>query len=328
MIIDHIVAMFPPEVRQSDAMKAVIALTQTLFEQLNLTKAQLQSIQQQLQSTQEQLSKAHEKIKTLEDEIAKLRKTPKRPKFSPNKMQPRERSKGSQDSSNTIQPNDGSSFAKKEVSEIKVELEDIPAGSRFKGYQTFDVQEISIIAHAITYKLAVWQTPTGTVLRAKIPRELEGQHFGPTLRAFATSLYAMGMTQPTVHELLNSIGIDMSSGQVNNIFLNEAEGYSNTSEAILATGLKEASYVRTDDTGDKHKHKSGYCTHIGGEYFAYYKTSYSKSRENFLRILLQGKEGYHINDAMIWHLFESGVKDDVLNLFEELKGKNIIQKEG
>ena len=35
----------------------------------------------------------------------------------------------------------------------------------------------------------------------------------------------------------------------------------------------------------------------------------SKSRENFLRILLQGKEGYHINEAMIWHLFQSGVSD-------------------
>ena len=56
-------------------------------------------------------------------------------------------------------------------------------------------------------------------------------------------------------------------------------------------------------------------------YFAYYTTSFSKSRENFLKIILQGKEGYHINDAMIWHLFQSGVKDDVLNLFEELKGK-------
>ena len=137
------------------------------------------------------------------------------------------------------------------------------------------------------------------------------------------------MTQPAIYEFLNGMGIDISTGQVNNILLNEADGYSNTSETILTAGLEEeAPYIRTDDTGEKHQHKSGYCTHIGGQYFAYYTTSFSKSRENFLKIILQGKEGYHINDAMIWHLFQSGVKDDVLNLFEELKGKTYQSKKG
>jgi hypothetical protein len=134
------------------------------------------------------------------------------------------------------------------------------------------------------------------------------------------------MTQPAIHEFLRSLGIDLSSGQVHNILLNEAEAYSSVSEEILTTGLREASHVGADDTGEKHKHKNGYCTHIGGQYFAYYKTSYSKSRENFLSILLQGKEGYYINEAMIWHLFQSGVKDSILNLFEEHKGKSYQSK--
>jgi hypothetical protein len=321
MIIDHIVEMFPPEIRKSDAMRAVIGLTQTLFEQLELTKIQLQS-------TQEQLTKAHEKIKILEDEIAKLRKTPKRPKFHPNKMQPRERSKDSGSPSNPIPPTDGTSLARKVTSEIKITLPNIPPGSRFKGYQTFDVQEISILAQEITYKLEVWQTPTGEVLRAKIPEELQGQHFGPTLRALATNFYAQGMTQPAIYELLKGFGIDLSTGQVNNIFLNEAEGYSLVSEEVLTAGLEEASYIRADDTGEKHQQIASYCTHVGGQYFAYYTTSCSKSRENFLKILLQGKEGYHINEAMIWHLFQSGVKDDILNIFEEYKGKAYPSKKG
>ena len=96
MIIDYIVAMFPQEVRNTDAMRAVIALTQTLFEQLELTKTQLQA-------TQEQLTKANEKIKILEDELAKLRKTPKRPKFHSNKMQPRELSPSQKQSIKNLQ---------------------------------------------------------------------------------------------------------------------------------------------------------------------------------------------------------------------------------
>ena len=96
----------------------------------------------------------------------------------------------------------------------------------------------------------------------------------------------------------------------------------------MTAGIEEAPYIRADDTGAKHQHKNNYCTHIGGKYFAYYKTMASKSRENFLKILLQGKEGYVINEAFIWHLFQSGVEDDMLNLFEEYTGKRYETKKG
>lgn len=321
MIIDHIVAMFPPEVRNTDAMRAVIALTQTLFEQLELTK-------KQLQSTQEQLTKSHEKIKVLEDELAKLRKTPKRPKFRPNGMQPRDRGNNSDGNVDKTPPSDNLSLAKKETSEVVIKPLNIPEGSRFKGYQTFTIQDIILIAKEIIYKLEVWHAPNGDVLRGKLPEELNGQHFGSALRAFTTNLYAQGMTQPAIHEFLRSIGIDLSSGQVNHILLNEVDAYSFVCEKILTAGLQEAPYIGADDTGEKHQHKSSYCTYIGGQYFAYYKTSYSKSRENFLRILLQGKEVYCINEAMIWHLFQSGIQDDILNLFEEYKGKSYQSKKG
>ena len=137
MLIDPILAKFSPDVRNSDAMRVLIALHQTFAEQL--------------QSTQEQLTKALEKIKILEDEIAKLRKTPKRPKFSPNKMQPRQRSKGSPES-NTPPSMACSSLAQKESSEIAVTPENLPAGSKYRGFQQFTVQEISLIAKEITYK--------------------------------------------------------------------------------------------------------------------------------------------------------------------------------
>jgi len=328
MNLDNIISSFPKEVRESTSLKGLVVLIQTLLEQLAKSQEQLQTTQEQLQTTQEQLTKSQKKIQTLEDEIARLRKTPKRPKFLPNNMQPRNRGNKSNHSFDSPPPIDGPSFAKKETSEIIINALEVPIGSRFKGYQSFTIQDISIVAKEITYKLEVWQSPSGEVFRGKLPRELEGQHFGSTLRAFTTNLYAQGLTQPAIHEMLRGFGIDLSSGQVNHILLNEAEDYSVVSEEILAAGIEEAPYIRTDDTGEKHKHKSGYCTHIGGEYFAYYKTSYSKSRENFLRILLQGKEGYHINETMIWHLFQSSVEDDILNLFEEHKGKTYQTKKG
>jgi len=52
--------------------------------------------------------------------------------------------------------------------------------------------------------------------------------------------------------------------------MNESEKYAQESEKILSAGLEEAPYIRTGDTGAKHQHKNGYCTHIGGEKFLYF----------------------------------------------------------
>ena len=159
-------------------------------------------------------------------------------------------------------------------------------------------------------------------------KAVQGSHFGHQLRTLLHNLYALGMTEPGLFELLRGSGIEISEGQIHNILMNESAGYHRASENILTAGIEEAPYIRTDDTGAQHQHKNGYCTHIGGEYFAYYKTTSSKSRANFLKILLQGKEGYAINEAFIWHLFQCGVKDDLLNHFEEHVGKKYKTKKG
>ena len=101
--------------------------------------------------------------------------------------------------------------------------------------QMFSVQDISLVAKEVLYKLAVWQSPNGDILKGKLPNELQGQHFGSTLRAFTTNLYAQGITQPAIHDFFRSIGRDLSSGQVNHILLNEAQAISSPSEEMLAT---------------------------------------------------------------------------------------------
>lgn len=314
MDIDNLLSTLPPDVRDSPVLMGLKVLIQTLLEQLQATR-------EQLQATKEQLAHAEAKIKSLEDELRRLRKMPKRPKFHPNGMEPRNRAGDKKNGSGPTPPSINASFIEKELSEVKICAENVPEGCRFKGYQEFTVQDIGLVVKEITYKLEVWQTPDGQVIRAKLPEELNGQHFGPTLKAFTTAMYAHGITQPAMHEFLVGLGLEISTGKINDILLNEADQYAAVSEEILAAGLQEAPFIRADDTGAKHKQKAGYCTHIGGEFFAYYKTTFSKSRENFLKILLQGKQGYVINEAMIWHLFQCGVKDDILNLFEDHQGK-------
>jgi hypothetical protein len=64
------------------------------------------------------------------------------------------------------------------------------------------------------------------------------------------------MTEPGLFDLLRGSGIEISEGQVHNILMSESEKYQRASEAILTAGIKEAPYIRADDTGAKHQPRS------------------------------------------------------------------------
>ena len=67
-------------------------------------------------------------------------------------------------------------------------------------------------------------------------------------------------------------------------------------------GLRYSGYVQVDDTGARHKGKNGYCTHIGNEQFAYFSSTDSKSRINFLELLRAGHKNYMINDEALAYM--------------------------
>jgi hypothetical protein len=56
-------------------------------------------------------------------------------------------------------------------------------------------------------------------------------------------------------------------------------------------------YIGVDDTGARHEGKNGYCTAIGNELFAYFESTPSKSRLNFLQVLQGNQRDYAINDT-------------------------------
>ena len=285
-----------------------------------LVQEQARVVQQQA----EQIATLKDKVQGLQDEIHRLKNLPKRPKFRPGKDHSHTQKPGGQGSAPAVPR----VKVPKAHEEIVVSAVGVPENSRFKGYRPYTVQELIVIPKDVTYKLEVWEAPDGRIIGASLPSEVRGSHFGPTLRTLIHNLYANGLTQPAIFDFMLGMGIDISEGQVHNILMSEAQQYHQQSEEILASGLREAPYIRTDDTGAKHQHKNAYCTHIGGTYFAYYKTAASKSRINFLKVLLQGKDGYIINEAFIWHLFQGGVEDDVLNAFEANVGNRYRTKSG
>ena len=179
----------------------------------------------------------------------------------------------------------------------------IPPGSRFKGYRDFVVQDLIISSHNTRYRLERWITPLGGALKATLPVELKGRHFGPELVRFILYQYHhCQTTQPLLLEQLREYGIDISTGQIEWILSCGHEQFHAEKDAILEAGLQCSSYVTVDDSGARHKGKNGYVTHIGNDRFAWFKSTASKSRLNFLDILCAGQKHYCLTHEAIQYM--------------------------
>ena len=174
----------------------------------------------------------------------------------------------------------------------------IPEGSRFKGYRDILIQDIIIQAHTTRYRLAQYKTPNGSYISGRLPDGIQGKHWGSTLRSFILYQYHhQHVTQPLLLEQLHELEIDISAGQLSKLITEDLERFHEEKETMLEAGLGQAAYVHADDTSARHAGQTGYCTHIGNELFAWFKSTESKSRINFLELLQQGKQKHYVINA-------------------------------
>jgi hypothetical protein len=81
---------------------------------------------------------------------------------------------------------------------------------------------------------------------------------------------------------------------------------------VLRTGLQSADWITVDETGARHRGANAVCTQIGNDNFAWFGTTGSKSRLNFLDLLRAGHTDYVINDAALDYLREHALAGPVI----------------
>jgi len=252
-----------------------------------------------IQQQQETILKQQTEIDSLKAEIARLKKLPPRPKIRPSNIHKGNKGKGSDNSGKSTTTRK----RKKKLTIHKTEIikpDNLPEGSRLLGYEDYIVQDMVIKPYNTRYRLARYRTPEGTNVMGALPEEVQGSHFGVTLKSYILhQYYHQRVTQPLILQQLTEWGIDISSGQISNILTQDKEEFHREKDELLSAGINNSSYIHVDDTGSRHDGKNGYCTHIGNESFAWFSSTGSKSRINFLELLRGKAVDYTINaDAL------------------------------
>jgi hypothetical protein len=182
-----------------------------------------------------------------------------------------------------------------------------PLGSRFKGYETYLVQELVLSVRAVRYRRERWATPDGQTIVAPLPEGTRG-HFGPNLRRFVLMQYHQGQsTLPRLTALLHSLGVSISEREIQRLLTEKQGGFLDENRDVLRMGLETSPWVSVDDTGARHKARNGFCTQIGNDWFTWFATRSSKTRLNFLDLLRAGHTDYVLNQAAFGYLRSRGL---------------------
>jgi len=245
-----------------------------------------------------------ELIQDLRDEIARLKGQSPRPRIKPSGLDKDTESRGASGK----RPGSAKRCKTEELNiheTMIVEAINVPRGSKFKGYEDFTVQDLLLQPHNTLYRRERWKTPQGTDIMAPLPEGIAvlGGHFGPSLQSFILyQYYHCHVTQPLILGQLLELGIDISAGQVNRIIVEGNDLFHEEKDEILRVGLRISGHVHVDDTGARHQGRNGYCTHIGNDSFAWFQSTNSKSRINFLELLRAGKHDYVLNDEALAYM--------------------------
>jgi hypothetical protein len=147
---------------------------------------------------------------------------------------------------------------------------------------------------------------------APLPAGIDG-HFGPELRRFVLAQYHQGQTTvPRLVTLLRGFGIVISKRQVMRVLINGQDSFRDEARDVLRAGLLSAAWITVDDTGARHKAANGFCTQIGNAHFAWFGTTSSKSRLNFLALLRAGHDDYVINAEALAYMRERALATHVI----------------
>ena len=195
------------------------------------------------------------------------------------------------------------------VEVLKVDHELLPQDAQFKGYEEVIVQDIDFRTETIQFRKEKYYSPgQKRTYLAQMPAGYQGQ-FGPAVRAWVLALYyAAGMSEPKILELLHTVGMHISAGQLSGFLIQDQEQFHAESAAVVQAGLTSSPWHHLDSTGTSVDGKQQQCHVLCNPLYTAYCTLPAKDRLSLLRVLLGGADpSFRLNELALNLLKHLGV---------------------
>ncbi|HFA52115.1 MAG TPA: hypothetical protein ENJ95_24120 [Bacteroidetes bacterium] len=178
---------------------------------------------------------------------------------------------------------------------VTLDLKDksqLPADTKFSCWREVIAQNVVFKRDNVKYRVAVYYSPSSRrTWSAPLPEAYCGE-FGAELQAFLQTLrHVCDVTEGSLHKLMESVGVKIASGTINNILLSNSEMMQQEQRQILRAGIAGSPYANVDGTKSFEKGKRLSTQIICAAYFSAYYTMPSKSRLDILNALQGRPEG-------------------------------------
>ena len=294
MKLDAIQHIDPSKLTPDPAVRQVITVL------LNIIEEQSNRIEK-LEQKNEELSSEIKRLKTGQGNPPKSKtRNPDqnlRPKSDKSKKRSKNHKKGSKKKDIPIDRS------------VTLDLEEksqLPKDAKFSHWREVVAQNVILKRDNVKYRIAVYYSPSmRRTFSAQLPEDYCGE-FGVELKALIQTLrHVCDVTEGSLFKLMESVGVKISTGSINNILLSNSEVMQQEQKQILRAGISGSPYVNTDGTKSFEKGKRLSTQIICGEHFSAFYTMPSKSRLDVLSALQGRPEGgllFAYNETTAWWL--------------------------
>jgi len=201
---------------------------------------------------------------------------------------------------------------KSKKAEIEIDREEVvevdpcvlPKDAKFKGYEDVVVQDILLGTDNIRfYKQKYYSAATRKTYLAELPRGYKGQ-FGPGIKALTLAFYyGIGTSEPKIQEFFESVGIQISAGEISKLLIKQQEIFHTEKDAVYEAGLQSSPWQQTDDTLTRVDGQNQHCHIVCNPVYTSYHTRASKDRMSVLDVLRNGRRRiFRLNEETLGYL--------------------------
>jgi Transposase IS66 family len=211
---------------------------------------------------------------------------------------------------------------------VSVDPARLPPDAEFKGYEDVVVQDVVFRTDNVLFHKEKFYSPAQhTTYLASLPQGYSGQ-FGPGIKSLALVFYfGARMSEPKVAELLRSVGIQISDGQVSNLLIKDQAAFHVEKAALYQAGLASSPWQHLDDTSTRVAGQNGYCHIVCNPLYTAYFTTAAKDRLTIIDVLTNHRpRRFLVNTEARGYVEASGLSAVRCRQLAQVAGERIMDE--